>query len=90
MRKGIESLRNAVIKDCDEHGQGCFNPAGCNKESGRKCCGHAYCDKYKWVIERAEQYGKFTGKTKEEVIARWEEERTYWYMNFSKDFYLIF
>jgi hypothetical protein len=48
-------------------------------------CSHKYCDKYKWVIERAKHYAEKTGKTYEEVIEIWESNRTYWYMNYYQD-----
>ena len=48
-------------------------------------CTHDYCGKFKWINERAEMYAKLTGKTKEEVIQAWEEQRSYWYMNFYQE-----
>ena len=45
-------------------------------------CTHKYCDKYKWVLDRAEEYAKALRTTKEEVIKVWEENRGYWYMNY--------
>ena len=48
-------------------------------------CGHQYCNKYKWVLDRAELYAKLTKKTKEDVIKAWEEKRNYWYMNFYQE-----
>ncbi|HEX2868663.1 MAG TPA: VVA0879 family protein [Ignavibacteriales bacterium] len=73
----IEKLKEAVMKDCK-----CFNPEGCDKE---KKCFHAYCDKYKWIMDRAKQYADFTGKTVEEVITVWESKRNYWYMNYYQE-----
>lgn len=105
MKKGIESLKNAVINDCEE-GENCFNENGCNHEFYRTvpetnpglismgiktCCKHIskcsqkYCDKYKWVIDRAKYYAEKTGKTYEEIIEIWEENRTYWYMGYYQD-----
>ena len=48
-------------------------------------CSHKYCDKYKWVLERAQAYADKTGKTPEEVIAIWEKNRSYWYMNYYQE-----
>lgn len=48
-------------------------------------CSHKYCDKYKWVIDRAKHYAEKTGKTYEEIIEIWESNRTYWYMNYYQD-----
>lgn len=48
-------------------------------------CFHAYCDTYKWVIERAEHYAQAIGTTKEAIIDQWESERSYWYMNFYQE-----
>jgi len=104
MIKGIESLKEAVIKDCKV--QGCFNENGCDHEFYRSVpqsnprlvdmgittstiavskCMHKYCDKYKWVIERAKHYAEKTGKTYEEILTIWENNRSYWYMNYYQD-----
>jgi hypothetical protein len=48
-------------------------------------CSHKYCDKYKWVIERAKYYAQKTGVPYEEIIEAWEENRSYWYMNYYQD-----
>ena len=48
-------------------------------------CSHKYCDKYKWVIDRAKHYAEKTGKKYEEIIDIWESNRTYWYMNYYQD-----
>ncbi len=48
-------------------------------------CSHKYCDKYKWVLERANLYAEKTGKTPEEILTIWEKNRTYWYMNYYQD-----
>jgi hypothetical protein len=104
-KRGIDSLLEAIKKDCSE-GNNCFNPNGCDKERHlylpqdnpgllemgikTKCvvntkCMHDYCGKFKWIMDRAEMYAKLTDKTKEEVIEAWEEQRTYWYMNFYQE-----
>ena len=105
MEKGIESLREAVLRDT-KGGNDCFNKNGCDHEFTRivpettpglinmgittSCrrvskCTHKYCDKYKWVIERAKYYAEKTGKSFEEVIEIWERNRTYWYMNYYQE-----
>jgi hypothetical protein len=48
-------------------------------------CSHKYCDRYKWVIYRAKYYEEKTGRSFEEVIEIWENNRTYWYMNYYQD-----
>jgi hypothetical protein len=92
-KKGIESLTASVKKDCEQYSN-CFNPNGCDKERYRyengHCynnskCTHDYCGKYKWTLDRAEQYANFLGCTKEEVLEAWENQRSYWYMNFYQD-----
>jgi hypothetical protein len=45
-------------------------------------CFHKYCDKYKWVMDRAKHYSEKSGKSVDEIIKVWEENRTYWYMNY--------
>lgn len=82
---GYESLKQSVIKDCERDGD-CqtFNPNGCDKE--HCTCFHRYCDKFKWVIDRADQYAKKLGLDRDEVLTGWERYRKYWYMNYYQDY----
>lgn len=48
-------------------------------------CFHLYCDKYKWIIDRANHYAERLGVTQEQVLEAWETKRNYWYMNFYQD-----
>lgn len=105
MKKGIESLRSAVMKDC-ANGQNCFNEKGCDHEFHRTVpetnpelikmgfktccksvskCTHKYCDKYVWVLNRAQHYAEKTGKTRDEILEIWETDRSYWYMNYYQE-----
>lgn len=90
---GYEKLKADVIKDCGK-GCDCFCPEGCNKERPRigtygqpgfKACFHRYCDKFKWVIDRAKQYGEKLGVPWAQVLDSWEADRTYWYMNYYQE-----
>lgn len=92
---GYESLKEAVIRDCNDRGQcGCFNPEGCNRkgtkigeygEPGFKMCFHKYCDKFKWAIDRAKEYGEKLGIPWEQILDAWEADRNYWYMNYYQE-----
>jgi hypothetical protein len=76
---GYKKLKAEVIKDCLK-GQGCFNINGCNqKQSG---CFHRYCDKFKWVIDRAKHYSYRTGLPIVEILDEWERDRNCWYMGY--------
>ena len=48
-------------------------------------CTHKYCDKFKWVIDRAKQYADKTGLNWEDILNKWEEDRDYWYMNYYQE-----
>lgn len=48
-------------------------------------CTHDYCGKYKWVLDRAKHYAEKTGKSVDDVMAIWETNRDYWYMNYYQD-----
>lgn len=48
-------------------------------------CGHKYCDKFKWIIDRAKHYEEKTGISWEEILNSWEEGCNYWYMNYYQD-----
>lgn len=82
MQTGYEKLKESVVIDCDINC--CFNPDGCNKV-GHSQCTHRYCDKFKWVIDRAKHYGEKLGLNWQEVLNSWEVKRSYWYMNYYQD-----
>jgi len=48
-------------------------------------CSHKYCDKFKWVIDRANHYAEKLGLNWEDVFDSWESSRSYWYMNYYQD-----
>lgn len=84
MSAGYESLVRDVKKDCEkEHGT--FNPEGCCYKCDGAKCFHKYCDKFKWVIDRAKAYGEKTGLNWEDILDKWEKNRTYWYMNYYQE-----
>ena len=95
MNKGYESLKASVEHDCSYRDScDCFNPNGCDKEfssigeygvEGFRRCSHPYCDKFKWVVERSKHYGEKLGLRWEDVLASWENDRGYWYMNYYQD-----
>ncbi|MBD8037124.1 hypothetical protein H9635_10235 [Solibacillus sp. A46] len=92
---GYENLKASVESDCNERKScGCFNPDGCPLERasigtygepGFKSCFHKYCDKFKWVIDRANHYAEKTGMDAAEILNAWEEKRNYWYMNYYQE-----
>lgn len=95
MINGYEKLKESVIRDCnDKNSSGCFNENGCNVtgcrigeygKEGYKSCFHYYCDKFKWVIDRAKHYEEKLGIPWNEILDSWEEDRSYWYMNYYQD-----
>ena len=86
---GYKKLKEAVERDCnDRNSCGCFNPEGCNvprRSKDGKFCSHDYCDKFKWVIGRAKQYGEKLGLNWEDILESWESGRSYWYMNYYQE-----
>lgn len=82
MSTGYEKLSTAVKKDCEDDG-GVFNPNGCSNCGGK--CFHRYCDKFKWAVDRAKSYGTATGLEWNDILDSWEQDRTYWYMNYYQD-----
>lgn len=41
--------------------------------------------KFYWVIGRAKHYAHHTGKDIDSVLGEWENERTYWWLNYYQD-----
>ena len=73
-----KAFDNEGVKD-----GGTMHPEGCVACGGK--CSHKYCDKFKWVIDRAKAYGEATGLNWEDVLDGWETDRNYWYMNYYQD-----
>lgn len=80
IEKGIESLKEAVRKDCAKAALQ-FSENGC----GENKCSRGYCDRFKWVIDRAAHYAEHTGISADQILKEWEEKRSYWYMNYYQD-----
>jgi hypothetical protein len=81
IEKGYDSLFEAVKQDCQKK-ENCFNLEGCNKQGN---CFHKYCDKFKWIIDRAKHYSEKTGIDWKDILKGWEQQRSYWYMNFYQE-----
>lgn len=71
----------ALAKESTE-GKECFNEDGCKNKGG---CFHEYCDKLKWILDRATHYQEVTGIDKDKVLESWEKDRTYSWMNYYQD-----
>lgn len=84
--KGYLKLKEKVLYDIQERDKkiDCsFNPNGCNQE---KCkCYHRYCDKFKWVTDRAKHYSEKTKLSIEDILNSWMDNCSYWYMNYFQD-----
>ena len=91
--QGYDSLLAAVKRDA-ARGENCFNPEGCDHpfydytdggcRQASKCM-HKYCDKFAWVLERARHYAEKLGLEPGVILDKWEEGRSYWYMNYYQD-----
>lgn len=81
MRNGYEKLKKAVMKDIGD--KGTFNPDGCNKCG--ECFHEKYCDKFKWIIDRAKNYADKTNISWEDLLDIWENKRDCWYMNYYQE-----
>lgn len=79
---GYRRLWQAVQNDCLEHG-GVLHPEGCC-DCGMGCF-HRYCDKFRWAVDRAKEYEKATGIDWKDILTDWENNRTYWYMNYYQE-----
>lgn len=41
--------------------------------------------KFEWVLQRAQQYADFCHTERDKVLAAWEEDRTYWFVNYYQE-----
>jgi len=78
--KGYKSLLAAVNKDIEEENLSF-------KKTGRKFRkDEEYLSKLDFAITKAEHYADKTGLTVEFILDKWEEKRTYWYMNYYQEY----
>lgn len=75
IKKGIESLRAAAVKDCE----------GEDKTKTLQGCTCRCCGCYDWAIARAKHYGERTNTPWEKILESWEEQRDYWYLNYYQE-----
>lgn len=94
---GIESLIQAVVFDqqnygsdnyraCKQFSDTCIDKMREYEKAGVLCehkCG--YCEKFKWIIDRAKHYAEKTGLAAQEILKSWEELRDYWFLNYYQE-----
>lgn len=64
-----DEMKKSENKKCEEHSK----------------CSHRYCDKFRWIIDRAKHYSDKTGLSWENILDSWEDDCNYWYMNYYQE-----
>ena len=73
-------------RGCDNFNEQCADKMRQYEKTGFLCEHQCeYCDKFKWVIDRAKHYSEKTGLQLNEVLKGWEEGRNYWFLNYYQD-----
>lgn len=95
----MERLVKSVVRDLlealtrDGFGRGCKDYTDSCKEyletygDTNADCGHKceYCSKFKWAVDRAKHYEEKLGIPWKEVLKSWEDDRSYWFLNYYQD-----
>ena len=94
MNKGLDSLIEATAKGlrekndfasrwCEFFTEDCIDKLKAYAETGIDC-GYTceYCEKFKWVINRAKQYQEKLNIPWTDILKSWENDRNYWYLNY--------
>lgn len=95
----MERLVKAVARDLEQAldrdylGRGCQNYSESCKSylesygDTNADCGHncEYCEHFKWAINRAKHYEEKLGIPWKEVLKSWEDDRSYWFLNYYQD-----
>lgn len=68
---GREKLKQAVERDVSD---------GSMTGREKECW-----DKFNWIIARSEHYAEKTGISPDEILDAWENDRSYWYMNYYQE-----
>lgn len=74
---GFEKLREAVYEDI----KNTIEQKGEIHSRDAK----DYCDKFSWIIKRAKHYSKKSSLKWQVILDKWEEKRSYWYMNYYQE-----
>lgn len=97
---GIDSLIESITHDlkeslkpymdlgrgCKHYSNDCVDKMKNYGETGLLCdksCG--YCEKFKWIMDRAKHYADVTKIPYLEILENWEKYRDYWYMNYYQE-----
>lgn len=84
--KGLEEKKDFPGRWCKDYKPSCrdylANYGDIQENCGHKC---EYCEKYKWAVDRAIHYGEKLNLPWNEILASWEEDRTYWFMNYYQE-----
>lgn len=84
--KGLEAKNDFKGRWCEHYTDKCkeYLKSYGDNQSG---CGHTceYCEKYKWAVDRAKHYEEKLGISWKEILKSWEDDRTYWFMNYYQD-----
>lgn len=84
--KGLREKKDFKSRWCEQYTEDCIEKlkdyARINEDCGETC---EYCQKFKWTIDRAKHYEENLGINWEDVLASWEKERNYWYLNYYQD-----
>lgn len=71
---------------CEFFTEDCISKMERYGEKGYLCENHCeYCDKFKWIVDRAKHYAEKTRMPYTEILRGWEEDRRYWFMNFYQE-----
>ena len=84
--KGLEAKKDFRSRWCEHYTDKCKEYLKSYGDS-QSDCGHncEYCEKYKWAVDRAKHYEEKLGISWKEILKSWEDDRTYWFMNYYQD-----
>lgn len=82
----LESKRDFKSRWCEHYSDSCKTYLETYGDTNADC-GHTceYCEKFKWAINRAKHYEEKLGIPWREIMKSWEDDRTYWFMNYYQD-----
>lgn len=97
MNKGLDSLLDTIINGlrektdfagrwCIQFTEDCVDKLRDYAVTG-KLCGYKceYCEKFKWVIDRAKSYEAKLNIPWTDILTSWETNRDYWFLNYYQD-----
>lgn len=83
---GLESKKDFESRWCKFYEPSCEDYLREYGNTGKSCEHNCeYCDKFRWVVDRAKHYESKLDIPWMEILKGWEDDRDYWFLNYYQE-----